>query len=224
MASEAIEKMIPGLEERFELNLTTPNISTSIESYMIKSPFEIYLEIFKPIGDYGLLKFCEEYSKNRVTCASLAAHGMGHAAVYQNSNFYEEFKKDELLDALGEGIAQTFQKTGLKILADKFKKNMARKYRSKLIETYVKESILDGFLFLNEYGVGVNILDYLQKRGISIKELITNPLEYKEEIKKNWKKMLKFHTKLAVKTNETLCSILDRIENRIVPHDKNGNV
>ncbi len=205
MANEALDIVIPRLAEEYDLELHKPSINVTIYEYMQD------IGRFIPTGEYGLIKLQEEACTPKLDCCRTASHEMGHAAIYQNCPNYEETynsRVDFELDFFEEGISQKFMKKGLKFLKDE-------KYLSKydfynhMIWSSTFKKVLKEFLFPDIYSVGEMIIDHYDKKGVSIKKLIISPEEFKEDLKNNWKNMIKPHSRPAIKLYEKVYNYLN---------------
>ena len=200
-AHEVLDIVIPRLAEEYDLELHKPGLSVSIMDYMSEAG------LFIPVGDYGLIKLQEESCSNKLTCCAVASHEMGHAGVYQNSPFYPElYKENQDFHILEEGISEKFIKTGLKILKDEKYISNSDFYLQSLNISVCGN--LKEFFFPDKYIIGEMIVNYYSKRGIRIKDIIMRPEEFEEDLKKNWKKMVKPHSMPSIKFWEAITKAL----------------
>lgn len=203
MANEALDIVIPRLAEEYDLELHKPSISVTIHEYMHD------MGRFIPIGEYGLIKLQEEACTLKLYCGGTASHEMGHAAIYQNCPVYEKTYNSVIdFDLFEEGISQKFMKKGLKFLKDE---NYLGRYDfySYMIWSSIFKKVVKEFLFPNIYSIGEMIIDHYDKKGVSIKKLIVSPEEFEEDLKKNWKSMVKPCSKPVLKLYEKLFNYLD---------------
>ncbi|MDP2906798.1 MAG: hypothetical protein Q8O03_02560 [Nanoarchaeota archaeon] len=207
MANESLDIVIPKLAEEYDLELHKPSISISIYEYMHD------MGRFIPTGTYGLIKLQEEACTPKLECCGTASHEMGHAAIYQNCPNYQENYNSNVdfeLDFLEEGISQKFMKKGLKFLKDE--KYLSKyDFYSNVIVSSTFRKVLKEFLFPNVYIIGEMIIDHYDKKGVSIKRLIISPEEFKEDLKNNWKKMVKPQSRPAIKLYEKVWNYLNSI-------------
>lgn len=200
-ANEALDIIIPKLAEEYDLKLHKPSISVTIYDYMHATGK------FIPIGEHGLIKLQQEACRMRIDCCGTVSHEMGHASIYQNCPVYKKTYDSSNTDfqLFEEGISRKFAKKGLELLKDK-------KYLNK-IDFYAKRAwffafnlVIKEILFPDMYSVGEMIIDYYGKKGVSIKKLIINPEEFEKDLRKNWKSMVKPHTKPAIKLYKKIFS------------------
>lgn len=191
MANESLNIVIPRLAEEYDLELHKPSISITIYDYMHD------MGKFIPTGEYGLIKLQEEACTPKLECCGTASHEMGHAAIYQNCPNYEKTYNSLDLGFFEEGISQKFMKKGLKFLKDE---NYLSKYDfySHVIVSSTFKKVLKEFLSPNVYSIGEMIIDHYDKKGVSIKKLIISPEEFEEDLKKNWKNMVKPRSRPAI--------------------------
>lgn len=183
-ANKTLDIIVPRLAEEYELKLNKPKVSITNCDYM---PFNSGM--FIPIGEYGVIKLQEESCRLKMDGCSTVSHETGHAAVYQNCPTFEKhYKENDILLSLEEGICQKFRKKGLKFLKDENYISSPRFYYRIIKDPVYRKTL--GVLFPDQYKVGEMLVDYYDRKGVSIKRLIVSPEEFKEDLEKNWKNMI----------------------------------
>lgn len=200
-ANKVLDLIIPRLAEEYELELHKPKISMTNCDYM---PFNSGM--FIPIGEYGVIKLQKESCRCKMEGCSTTSHETGHAAIYQNCPAYEEYyKKQEnnIFQFFNEGISEKFMKKGLEFLKEEDYISSLSFY-SKSLGHFIFNSIVKSTLFPNQYTVGEMIINYYNNKGVSMKRLIISPEEFKEDLKKNWKNVIRPATKSVINFYEKI--------------------
>lgn len=206
-ANKTLDIIVPRLAEEYKLELNKPHLSITSYDYMHSS-----IGRFIPTGTYGVIKLQKEGCRKKRACCSTTSHEMGHAAIYQNCPSYKKYyyrsdDNDPFL-TIEEGISEKFMKKGLEFLKKEGYISSSEFYSERL-DNLIFNKMIKGLLFPNEYVIGEMIIDYYDKKGVSIKKLIMSPGEFEEDLKKNWKKMIKLHSKPAIKLYEKLFNHLN---------------
>lgn len=197
-ANKTLDIIVPRLAEEYELELHKPKVSITNCGYM---PFNSGM--FIPTGEYGVIKLQKESCRFKMGGCSTVSHETGHAAVYQNCPTFEEnYKENDILLFLEEGICQKFMKKGLKFLKDEDYISSLSFYYKMVKYLIVRKTV--GVLFPDQYKVGEMLVDYYDRKGVSIKRLIISPEEFKEDLEKNWKNMIDPCSRLMVEFYERL--------------------
>lgn len=161
------------LEDKFGLELDVPkNVSCSSVDYigLKKSKFIAYK------NEHYCIKIREDV--NEFDLAVIAAHEFGHFAVFKNSGNYELFNNSEnevscLFHLVEEGIAEKYKRTGLRFLRafiDDVKRINVFRYL---------------WALKSDYKIGENIVNSFNDRGVSVKDLVLHPDDYKDYLRKN---------------------------------------
>jgi len=189
IANKHLDTLIPSFKEKYDIELRKPDLTTSIMDYMGHG-IEVSLDKVYYAGENSSVKLLQETCIHDKLCSIVVSHVLGHVALYQNSeefrNYFNEipslpddsfgYKKFAMIGIIDEGVAQEFQKEGIRTLA-KEKKSMYLE----LPKTWIEEHTI---LFGSEYQKGARMISKLLKSGTKMKEIVEHPFEYLSYVKK----------------------------------------
>lgn len=111
---EVAYEIASDLSDRYDIDLDVPAFSGTMAGY---TGMGVAMEYQRPREEDGpgRVKVREDTRWPRTTLSATVGHELGHAALYQNSNF-ESMREDDSYDdgvlrAISEGVAQHFERT-----------------------------------------------------------------------------------------------------------------
>lgn len=206
IADGALGILVPKLSEEHRIALHKPSLNTSVYEYMGG-----YAGTFSPLGDYGFIKLEENVCNSRLNCCAVTSHELGHASIYQNFPDYVKLTDEDkkgCFHLLGEGVSEKFMKEGLSILVEEGYIS-ALGYCYKSLGHLFWRGIVRSVLLPDEYTMGEMVIDSYARRGVKIRDIITRPDEFKEDLeKRELKSMVRFYSRPSMKVLEKICEKL----------------
>lgn len=158
--------LIPFFSAAYSISIRKPLLKAPIWKKRGNLSGQFVLE-----GRNGLIELNNAYCNAEKGYGGVVAHELGHAAEYQHHAAYfnssADKARDYIYDALGEGIAMEFEKTGLEGLLEAeiiTKNGFGTEIRS------YKKTLSYNSLFI----MGHKLFRFMQKRA-SMKEIICSP-------------------------------------------------
>lgn len=119
-SKDVIEELGPDLADVYDIDLDLPEIKGTMAGYAAMGVAMEYRPPHEADGDPGTVKVREDTSWPQTSLAATVGHELGHAALYQNSEFGEmredDAYDDHVLRAISEGVAQHFERTAYRSL------------------------------------------------------------------------------------------------------------
>jgi len=179
MAGNLIEKvesiyrhLIPLLSRKYLISIKKP----LVDSFSEKGNYSKYQAYFVPCGKCGVVRISEQAANSQYKIVRLAAHELGHSAIFQNNKFFYS-TSSKSIDCLAEGICQDFSLEAAKALHNKRLLSL----KDKLL---VWLSVQSRSLSSSEEGKGTRLVRIFKSMNVPVTELILNPERFKEDISK----------------------------------------
>ncbi|MBU2638458.1 MAG: hypothetical protein KJ955_05780 [Nanoarchaeota archaeon] len=166
MAQESMDFLIPFFSEFYSISIRRPLLRAPVWKKERDFSGQFCLE-----GRNGLIELNKAHCNIEKGYGGVVAHELGHAATYQHHSKYftrtGDKAKDCLYDALSEGIAMEFEKTGLEALLE-------AEYITKRGFDTEMHSYHSGLSYSPLFALGWTLLGFLQQRA-AMREIICSP-------------------------------------------------
>lgn len=191
-SEDVIEELAPDLADVYDIDLEIPEIKGTMAGY---ASMGVAMEYRPPREDMdsdpGTVKVREDSSWPQTSLAATVGHELGHAALYQNSDFGEmrddDSYDDRVLRAMSEGIAQHFERTAYRSLGkqalQQYDVSGAVRYTFRYTIKRGGQRVWDatvGRRYPDVYSEGRDLMTGMSKEDVH--DILTDPEEYYHEI------------------------------------------
>ncbi|MDY6771497.1 MAG: hypothetical protein SV186_06120 [Candidatus Nanohaloarchaea archaeon] len=142
-SKEVVEDLAPDLAELYGVDLEVPDFKATRAGYAsLGTAMEYHRPREGEEDEPGTVKVREDVYWPKTSLTTTVGHELGHAALYQNSDFGELWRDEQyddgVLRAISEGVAQHFERTA---------------YRSLGKETFERFDVLEAARYTFRYTV-----------------------------------------------------------------------
>lgn len=189
-SEDVAEDLAPDLADRYGIDLELPDFKATRAGYTSVGTAMEYREPHED-GDPGTVKVREDTRWPQTALAATVGHELGHAALYQNSDFAAMREDDEyddhILRAISEGIAQHFERTAYRTLGKEELKDYdvlgAARYSLRYTVTRGGRRLWDatiGRKYPDPYSEGRGLMTGMSRDEVT--DIMTDPDEYYQQI------------------------------------------
>lgn len=197
-AESVAANLEPVFEETYGIELDLPAFAGTRGGYERWGVAMVYERPYKFNGsfDHGRIKVRKDLSWPVLGFVTAVGHEMGHAALYQNSGFGEMMQDDrydtDLLDAIDEGVAQTFEQDAFQYcMAEHGGIQRRAEYLVQRTAVDVRRSVTDtglaaveavtGDRWRSKYSRGRTL--FQERTREDVQEVITDPEPFYDQVK-----------------------------------------